>query len=332
MKDDILGGLKEKFDQYSLWDVAEKFYRDYKLDVCSGIVPEVRFDDHKVPSDDCFKTLLAARNSLKAKEPVKYKDLFDQLAVKKLLQIPYAQVLETAAAICKYTGFSENVVFKWYEDKLEMFYVTKEMVNELVQYISSLFDERVCKAAFKDAILIGVDEAKRRIDGLISYTGKFAQEIMYFLYLKNPGNSYLFYPYYTDPVEAIVHLRKYFDEETTAHILISDQWYLYVYKDKAYHSSSHYNHDHEYIAKLVAAYQLQIQTAIEFRCLRKEIIPDDISEQWIERFIPLFSKIKPMQYEYPYCPNLIRSLVCVVTAYSNCGLCIPDEFARYNDN
>lgn len=29
MKEDIVAGLKAKFDQYDLWDVAERFYKDY---------------------------------------------------------------------------------------------------------------------------------------------------------------------------------------------------------------------------------------------------------------------------------------------------------------
>ena len=38
MKEDIVAGLKAKFDQYDLWDVAERFYKDYKMDVRSDLM------------------------------------------------------------------------------------------------------------------------------------------------------------------------------------------------------------------------------------------------------------------------------------------------------
>lgn len=332
MKEDIVAGLKAKFDQYDLWDVAERFYKDYKMDVRSDLMPEVRFEGHTLPSDDCFKTLVAARNAMKVKRPSDYKKYFDALTIKKILQIPYTQVIEAATSICRFTGFSEDTVCKWYEGYIDMFFVTKKTVNEFAEHISMLFDEKICKSIFREAIVLGADEAKRRIDGLITHTGVYAKEVLYNLYVKAPGTAYLFFPYYTDPVDAIEHLRECFDEETTAHILVSDTWYLYVYKHKAYHDTPHYHHDHKYIDNLVEKYQIQVRVANELRELRKRIIPDDASELWIEEFIPVFETIKGMIFEYPYCPKVMRALICTVTAFSACGVIVPEEFARYNDN
>jgi len=169
MKEDIVAGLKAKFDQYDLWDVAERFYKDYKMDVRSDLMPEVRFEGHTLPSDDCFKTLAAARNAMKVKRPSDYKKYFDALTIKKILQIPYTQVIEAATSICRFTGFSEDTVCKWYEGYIDMFFVTKKTVNEFAEHISMLFDEKICKSIFREAIVLGADEAKRRIDGLITH-------------------------------------------------------------------------------------------------------------------------------------------------------------------
>lgn len=331
MKEDIIAGLKAKFDQYDLWDVAERFYKDYKMDVRSDLMPEVRFEEHALPTDDCFKTLVAARNAMRVKRPSDYKKYFDQLTVKKLLQTPYTQVIEAATAICRFTGFTEDSVCKWYEGYTDMFFVTKKTVNEFAEYISDLFDVQICKALFREAIVLGVDEAKRRVDGLIAHTGVYAKEILYNQYIKVPGNTYLFYPYYTDPVDAIAHLRENFDEETTAHILVSDTWYLYVYKHKAYHDAPHYNHDHKYISDLIDTYKIQVQVADQLREMRKLINSDGANSLWGEEFIPLFDKIKEMMLEYPFCPKLMRALICTVTAFSACGVILPNEFVRYDD-
>jgi len=295
-------------------------------------MPEVRFEGHILPSDNCFKTLVAVRNAMKVKRPSDYKKYFDILTIKKILQIPYTQVIEAATAICKFTGFSEDTVCKWYEGYIVVFFVTKKTVNEFAEYISALFEEQICKSIFREAIVLGADEAKRRIDGLIAYTGIYAKEVLHNLYVNMPGNAYLFYPYYTDPVAAMAHLREHFDEETTAHILISDTWYLYVYKHEAYHDTPHYHHDHKYIANLIEKYELQVKVAEELRGIRKCMIPDDASELWIEEFMPAFETVKGMMLDFPYCPKIKRALIYTVTAFSVCGVMITEEFARYNDN
>lgn len=331
MKDDILANLNAKFEEYDLWDVAERFYKDYKMDVYSDLVPEVRFEGHILPSDDCFKTLTAARNAMKVKRQSDYRKYFDQLLVKKLLEIPYTQVEETTNEICKLTGYSVDSVKKWYEGNIDMFFVTPNTVKEFILYASSKFDGRIWKALIRDALVLGVNEAKRRIDGLITYTGEFAEEVLYNLYVNRPGNSYLFFPYYTDPVEAMLHLKERFDEETTSHILISNPWYLYAYKHKAYQDTWHYCHDHDYINRLVEAYEQQIKVAEVMRRLRKNVATYNLSDLWSE-FIAEFETVKMTGFEYPYCPKLMRALICTVTAFSARGVIIPDEFARYNDN
>lgn len=82
--------------------------------------------------------------------------------------------------------------------------------------------------------MLGANEAKRRIDSLITNTGVFAEEVLYELYTNRSVEAYLFFPYYTDSVEAICYLKERFDEETTAHILKTNPFYLYVYKHKDY--------------------------------------------------------------------------------------------------
>lgn len=332
MKDDILKGLKEKFDYYDLWDVAQNFYEAYKMDVSAGIMPEVRFEDHKLPADDCFKTLVAARNAMKVKSPTKYTEAFSPIIVKDILQVPYACVIEAALSICKNTGFSENAVYRWYEGEISMFFVKKGTVEELASFITSVFDERICRALFKEAIILGIEESKRRIGAFIANTGCFAYETIYSLYVKRQTGSYLLYPYYTNPIEAIDYLGKFFDKETVSHILTTDTMYLYVYKDSAYHNSPHYGHDREYIENLINAYQQQIKTADKLQELRKNVATENVNSQWEERFIPLHRSVAKMLNEYPYCPKLKRALICTVTAFADSGIKIPDEFMRYNGN
>jgi len=332
MKDDILKGLKDKFDFYDLWDVAKDFFEAYKMDVSAGIMPEVRFEDHELPVDDCFKTLVAARNAMKVKSSTNYTEAFTPIVVKDILQVPYACVIEAALSICKNTGFSENAVYRWYEGELSMFFVKKETVDELAFFITSVFDEKICKALFKEAIILGVEESKRRIEALMVNTGHFAYEIIYSLYVKRQSGSYLLYPYYTNPVEAIDYLGEFFDKETVSHILATDAWYLYVYKDSAYHNSPHYGHDREYIKNLINAYQQQIETADKLQELRKNIVSENVDVQWDEHFLPLYNSVAQMLNEYPYCPKLNKALICTVTAFSDFGFKIPDEFLRYSGN
>lgn len=332
MKEDILAGLKKMLDRHKLWDVADKFYEEYSMDVQSDLMPEVRFEGHELPSEDCFRTLVAARNAMKAGTPSDYKKYFDVLTVKKILQVPYVQVIEAAAEICRATGFSDNVVCRWYAENIDMFFLTKKTVEKFSDHVSMFFGKKILRLIFKEAIVLGADEAIRRIDGLFKHTGIYAKEVLDALYEKSRETAYLFYPYYTDPVDAMAHLREYFDEETTAHILSSNVRYLYVYKHKDYHDAPRYRHTHKYIDNLVEKYQGQERVANALRDLRKRIAPGNASELWTEEFIPLFEAIDDMIHEYPYCPKVLRALICTVTAFSERGVTIPQELERYDDN
>ncbi len=332
MEEMILEGLKAKFDEFDLWDIAQYFYRDYKAELELGIFPEIRFAGNTLPSDDCFKTLVAARNAARYKRPDRYEILFDSILIKKLLSVPYSRVVEVIEEISELTGFAEKTVCRWYDGKPEMFLVSKEDAKLLAEYLTQSFGERIRTAVYKEAILLGANEAKRRIEGLRRHVGKYTKEVLSGMYVNTHDVHFLFYPYYTDPVDAIGFLREHFDEETTAHIIVHNPHYLYGYKNKLYHDDPTYHHDRKYISELTEAYKIQLRVAEDIGKLRKTIPLSDGEKLWKGTFVPFYETAKGAGAEYAFCPRLTRILICTVTAFADNGVVIPEEFAGYNAN
>ncbi len=329
MNDDIVAALKAKFDQYDLWDIAQEFFIAYKLDMLTDNKPEIRFEGDKLPSDECFRTLLVMRNTMMAKYPRAYRHYFSHGIVRKILEIPYSQVVDTASEICKYTGISDNEVVRWYREEKLMFFVTKEKIQNYITLISPVFGEDVCKAMFKYAIVLETDDLCLRLNTLIECTGSHADDVLQTLYLKRIGNVCMFDSFLLKMPEAITCLREHFDEETTAYIIISKQWFFNAYDRMQYKDMHSAQSAARYVDDVIKNYKIQIQVADELDGIISLIFPETAEKLWKESFMPAFDKLKAFSPAYQYCPKLKRALLSSVTMFDMCGIDIPDDLKKY---
>ena len=210
-----------------------------------------------------------------------------------------------------------------------MFYVTTQSVKETHKYLSARFASEIYKPIFREAVLLGCAETKRRIDSLKEAIGELTGEVLYEMYGRNGRQGYLLYPYYAGSVAAIEALKKALDYETVAHVLKTDFWLLYAYKDESYQGERTYGHDQEYFDKIVMIYKEQETIADILFCLSKSVSQDKCERQWNEQFVPSYQKIKSMLPRYPICPKLQKAIFVVVTAFNKCGMSVTDEYARY---
>ena len=330
MSTDILSQLKEKFDSYDLWDIAGDFYNHYKLAV-RELYPEGRFENDELPNDDCFRTLVAVKEARKREKETSARDekLMDT-QIKALLCIPYKRIQDTQAQISKLLGYPPHTIERWYAKNMDLFYVTPEMVREMFNYLSEAVSMDICKAIFQEALVLGYKETRHRIEFLKETVGTWAEEVLYEMYCRNGRQGFLLFPYYTGPVSAIEYLKDKFDPETIAHILKTDFWFLYAYKDTAYHGRSSYGHDQGYIDELVGAYQNQMSIAKSLRDLARKITPYDYDEQWEGEFLPLYREIKEKMLRYPISPKLQRALYAVIMVFERCGMHPDGEFSRFS--
>lgn len=329
MSDDIIAALKEKFDQYALWDVAKEFFIAYKLDMQSGNKPEIRFVGNQLPSDECFRTLLVMRNTMMQKYPRAYRHYFRYGIVRKILEIPYSRVVETASEICRYTGISDQEVVRWYREEKLMFFVTKEKIQNYITLVSPVFGEDVCKAMFKDAIILEPDDLCLRLNTLIECTDTHADYILQTLYLKRIGNVCMFDSNLYKMPEAVTCLREHFDEETTAFIIISKQWFFTAYSRMQFKDMHASKTAAKYVNDVIINYDMQIKASDELEEILQLIFPESAEKLWNESFIPVYEKIKKFSVLWQYCPKLKRALLSSVTMFDMCGIDIPDDLKKY---
>lgn len=320
--------FQDKIEQFELWDIAGSFCKGLAL-AEQGIYPEIQFDDGHLPTDDCFKTLAAVQQALRNTGCKDFTQELNDLQIRKLLDIPYTQVMDTISLICRIFDYPEYVVYGWYEKNIELFFVNKEAVSILAEYFEELFEKSMYRFWFKEAMILGVSEARRRMDVLLDATGLFAKEVLYEMYCRNGKQGYLFYPYYTDPVAAIQCLSNRFDREMVAHILKNDFWYLYAYKNETYHTTASYGHDQRYIDAVIKAYEEQEEVADNLMHLYAEITPYDYDEQWEEKFLPAYNAIEARLLQYPAAPKLLKAITAVVTAFKRCGVTILGRLSYY---
>ena len=222
---EFLTELQDKLiDANVPFDVVESFVLYYK----SGFVPEIRFKNDEIPSDDCFKTLGEACKTLYAKgEPS-----ITVMEVSNILKIPYSRVYAAKERMFELFPGRFSEIYKFVYGGLGIIYTDRDKIDCVYNLVSEYFSEPDGKwKAFERAVELGEECSRERFSAVVEAVGeKLALKVVY----EATVNGFLLYPYYTDPVGAIKMLRKRFDGETTAKILINETDYLYLYKDEDY--------------------------------------------------------------------------------------------------
>ena len=220
------GTLEEKLVNAGIPpEIAKRYVTYYENDLGT----ELSFENDELPSDDNFKTLSEMYKAFRKQ----YKgQSIDEMLIKKFLMIPYSQVESTRKRISELFENRFNEIEKIYESNVHIYdlqpYEATYIYDLLAKYIS---DEEKLFRVFKRAAIAGKLYTDNLIEAVVNAVGKeLAPEVIY----ESAVNGYLFYPYYTAPVEALKYLKKQFDEQTIAKIIIENPDYLYLYKDEFY--------------------------------------------------------------------------------------------------
>lgn len=190
---------------------------------------KVASEYYELPPDDNFKTL-SKMYEIYCKQ--NNDQPIGELIIERFLLMPYSQVEATRKRIHKLFEKRFDEIVELYENEIHIYYLRPDeaiYIYELIaEYIS---DEEKLWQVFKRAAIAGEFFASSRIEAIVDTVGKkFAPEVIY----ESVVNGYLFYPYHTDPIEALKYLKKQFDKETIAKIIIENPEYLYVYKNDFY--------------------------------------------------------------------------------------------------
>lgn len=324
----IKNTLAAKLEQYDLLDITANFLKHYDLALV-GLYPEILFPE--LPPDECFETLASVKASLLREPKSNAEMVLSDVTIKKLLTIPISTVNNVISLICNLSGCPYNIVRSWYDKNVELYLVSAESVQKVHDVLTVFFCKAINQYLYNDALVLGEDETRRRLELLVQTTGIYAPEVVYEMYGRNGSLGFLLFPYLSDPTEAMLHLHSLFGQETTAHILKTDFWCLFDYKNAALEAPVIHDNGLDKMKSLVAAYQSQESFEAELRTIYDKITPMDYDEVWKEDFLPRYIALKESFIQYPICPKLMRRLCATVTAFKLCGgnALITEEFERF---
>ncbi len=353
----------EKFNQYP--ELIDDPVGTVKK--CFQLVDEI-FPNDELPDDDAFRNLVLLKEILDTKGTNRRSGCgYMPDLIREILEYPHSQIIDAMKVIREYTDCSKDELLRQFEKHIGMFFRSNNEIEQIISCVTNQFGEDVCKAVFWDVLSLGIEKTEEIISYFKKCTGIYSNETMRKMYVPHrckqlhKNSSYLFswgsvidamkYLYEALPSDERTYLgedrwrilsdrefhrTRNFDHETIAHILVMLPCYLEYYIPMSkwdiqagdiVHGTPNVCYE---LCDLVRAYEIQLDTSDWLNGLRGNITAENANELWDEEFVSLYNAVRDMFFDYPYCPRLVRELTCVVTAFANCGVKIPQELERYN--
>ncbi len=208
------------------------------------------FNDHRIPSDDCFRTLAEAQK-ISAANTDKSGYSTELSYIRRYLEIPYSQVVEAKKAMAINFNRCEDDVHTAYYQAPEWLFITEKSVTDFAAYLKSKFDEpELLWAIYKKAALLGLEKTQYRIDTVLDVVGSEIGEKLIRFDLQ--GGAWLFYLWFTDPVGCIKYmLERGLTPEKILYLLECEPDFLFEYKEDR---KLKYHHNQEYIDSVILKY------------------------------------------------------------------------------
>jgi hypothetical protein len=205
------------------------------------------FEDHRIPSDECFRTLAEAQSIfLSRNDRSEFSVELD--SIDRYLKVPYSDVIQAKKDIAGSFGVSDSAVGEMYCQDPEWLLITPESVKLFDAFLRTKFsDQELIWSIYKEAALLGFDNAQYRINKVFELLGAETGEKV----IRNDlqGNAWLFYRWFTDPVGCISYMRECgLTPDQILNLLKHEPLILYVYKEGCKVS---YNHDQQFIDMVI---------------------------------------------------------------------------------
>ena len=148
-------------------------------------------------------------------------------------------------------GYTKKEVRDAFRKHISVFYLSEQ---ELYKIYTSLrywgFSDAQIKEIYLDAASLGIDELSKRTSCVARH---FPKENIYVL-----GKQFLFYQYYTDPVDCIDTLVQEFGAIKALEILKQEEMLLYLWKDEFQRDDYSHGKQHKEAVAIIEKYRNQI--------------------------------------------------------------------------
>lgn len=222
-------------------------YREYPHD--DHILFEL-FNDHQMPSDDCFRTLAEAQKIFEAHKKRKYSDELD--FIDRYLTVPFCDVIAAKNVMKTVFGQTDaNVDEAYYQDP-DWLFISADSVSAFANYLKTKFsDLSLVWSIYRNTALLGLKKTQQRIDTVLELLGEDIGEKVIRNDLK--GEAWLFYLWFTDPIGCIAYmLESGLTPENVLYLLECEPQFLFEYKEDR---KLKYHHDQRYIDFVIQKYK-----------------------------------------------------------------------------
>jgi len=148
-------------------------------------------------------------------------------------------------------GYSNEKLQEFYSKNQSILCYALKEITEQYEYLlkTGLTTEQI-KELFLDTIYIGPYSLKERCEVVLKY---FDKKMIYIL-----GKQYLFYGYYTDPVDCIEYVVKRLGIEKAEKILREQDMLLYLWKEKYQRNDWTHGPQHREALELIEKYETMV--------------------------------------------------------------------------
>jgi len=146
-------------------------------------------------------------------------------------------------------GYTPEDIEKFYKKNSIAFYFDASEMNDCFDYLLklNLLPEQV-KNIFMHAVCLGFEALKNRCECVMRY---FNLDTLYLL-----AQGYLFYLYYTDPVDGIEYIVNELGVNKAQELLINEEMFLYLWKEKWQRSDWVHGKQHREALEIIEKYRV----------------------------------------------------------------------------
>lgn len=234
-------GLDESYTRR--WKTIAKQLEELKM-------PDARHIAMMIADDDCKKEQLTEEECETAKFIMNFIDENDKpldfIAIADGICSDFNEIKKVYAAMCK-IGYTKEELYKFYQRNPVFFGCTLENLTKTVTYLGEIgFRVDQIKELLLKVLVIGYEEAKARCEEFLTY---FDKDMVYQL-----GKEYLFFPYYTDPIDCLQYIISELGVEGAEKILLNEPMLLFYWKEEWQRDDPTHGFQHNEALKLIRMY------------------------------------------------------------------------------
>jgi len=236
--------MDEKY--YKTWRNITKQLKNIGVPDAQGVAMIIAdsYGDKMELSEEELKTAQFMLNFIEERE----ERAVDSLSIARGICSDLKEIKKVYVSFYK-IGYSKEEIHEFYKRTPSIYAYTVIEFEKLNMYLCELGLSPIeVKDVFLKAVRIGYDETKARCETVLKY---FDKKMVYEL-----GKNFLFYAYYTDPIDCIEYIVDRLGLKLAENILNNEPMLLFLWKEKYQRNDWTHGPQHKEAMELIEKYEI----------------------------------------------------------------------------